>query len=105
MNSKFYLIILMFMATTMFSTGMALATEVATADADSTIVVNGLKMDEGQNRAAASGALGVKSLLDTPFSVTVVDKEELARRQVTTIGQIFINDPSVSSFATAGTTN
>jgi hypothetical protein len=92
MNSKFYLIILMFMATTMLSTGMALATEVATADTDSTIVVNGLKMDEGQNRAAASGALGVKSLLDRPFSVTI-------------IGQIFINDPSVSSFATVGTTN
>ena len=89
----------------------ALAAEAddGTADEQKTdrvdIIVNGLRAGEGQNQAADSGALGSKSLLDTPYSVTVVDAEDIAKRQATTIGQIFINDPAVSSFATAGTTN
>jgi len=69
------------------------------------IVVTGLREDEGQNAKAASGALGAKTLLDTPFSITVVDAEDIAKRQATTIGQVFINDPSVFSYASAGTTN
>lgn len=69
------------------------------------IVVTGLRADEGQNQIIANGALGAKALLDTPFSITVVDQEDIAKRQATTIGQIFVNDPSVYSFATAGTTN
>lgn len=71
----------------------------------SDIVVKGLREGEGLNEEAASGALGAKKLLDTPFSITVVDAEDIAKRQATTIGQIFINDPSVFSFAIGATTN
>lgn len=67
----------------------------------STIVVTGTLMQS----ESSSGALGSKAVIDTPYSVTVIDAEDIAKRQATTIGQIFINDPSVSSFATAGTTN
>lgn len=69
------------------------------------IFVTGLREDEGQNHTVSNGALGAKTLLDTPFSITVVDRDDIAKRQATTIGQIFINDPAVYSFSTAGTTN
>lgn len=72
---------------------------------DDEIIVNGLPVEEGQNRVAANGAMGSKPLLDTPFSITVVDKDDIAKRQANNIAQIFINDPSVFSFATAGTVN
>lgn len=52
-----------------------------------------------------SGALGSKSLLDTPFSITVVNADELERRQVNSVAQMFFNDPSISSAAPSGTTN
>jgi len=71
--------------------------------ADDDIVVIGTH--ERLKQPVTSGALGEKSLLDTPFSATVVDKDEIAKRQATSIGQIFINDPGVFSFASAGTTN
>ncbi|NIJ38497.1 iron complex outermembrane receptor protein [Sphingopyxis panaciterrae] len=71
----------------------------------SDIVVTGLHQGEGQNKEADNGALGSKSLLDTPYSITVVGKEDISKRQANTIAQIFVNDPSVFSFATAGTTN
>ncbi|RZF64008.1 TonB-dependent siderophore receptor [Sphingomonas populi] len=71
----------------------------------SDIVVTGVQSGEGQAEVAQGGALGTRSLLDTPFSVTIVDRDDIDKRQATTIGQIFINDPSVFSFATAGTTN
>lgn len=78
----------------------------ATSDpASNEIIVTGLPLDEGQNKVSVNGALGDKTLLDTPYSITVVDKDDIARRQATTIAQIFVNDPSISSFATAGTTN
>lgn len=69
------------------------------------IVVTGLRPDEGQNAITDAGALGAKPLLDTPYSITVVDAEDISKRQATTIAQIFVNDPAVFSFATAGTTN
>lgn len=71
----------------------------------SDIVVTGLQVDEGQNKEADNGALGAKPLIDTPYSVTVVDQEDISKRQATTVAQIFVNDPGVFSFATAGTTN
>ncbi|WP_371377888.1 TonB-dependent siderophore receptor [Sporomusa aerivorans] len=46
---------------------------------------------------AANGALGSRSLLDTPFSVTVVSGEELADRQVAKLGDVFATDASVSN--------
>lgn len=69
------------------------------------IIVTGVNAGEGQSKTIASGALGAKPLLDTPFSITVVDQVDISRRQATTIAQVFVNDPSVFSFATAGTTN
>lgn len=70
------------------------------------IVVTGQRdAVKGQNAVATNGALGAKPLLDTPYSITVVDADDIAKRQATTIAQIFVNDPSVFSFATAGTTN
>lgn len=71
----------------------------------SDIIVTGLKSDAGQSRIMEGGALGPKILLDTPYSIAVVDKEDIARRQANSIAQIFVNDPSVSSSAPAGTTN
>jgi iron complex outermembrane receptor protein len=107
--------VLSLLYTTMLA-GLALSAPAFAADADETaneaqrsdkadIVVNGLREDEGQNQSADGGALGRKLLIDTPYSVTVVDAEDISKRQATTIGQIFVNDPGVFSFATAGTTN
>jgi iron complex outermembrane receptor protein len=82
------------------------AIEAGNPEADnSDIIVTGLRDDEGQNAVASNGALGGKPLLDTPFSITVVEKEDIDKRQATTIGQVFANDPSVFSFATGATTN
>jgi iron complex outermembrane receptor protein len=49
--------------------------------------------------------LGDKPVLDTPFSVTIVDAEDIAKRQPQSIAELFINDPSVFSFSSAGTVN
>jgi iron complex outermembrane receptor protein len=52
-----------------------------------------------------SGALGNRSILDTPFSITEVDSNEILHRGAKTIGQIFANDPSVyTPFASSTTT-
>lgn len=42
-----------------------------------------------------TGALGNKSVLDTPFSMTVVDSADIVERGAKSIGQIFMNDASV----------
>lgn len=86
-------------------TGEAIAAESAETNPRDDIIVTGLAIDDGLNQTRGGGALGGKKLLDTPFSVTVVDSEDIAKRQATTIAQIFVNDPSVFSFSTAGTTN
>lgn len=52
-----------------------------------------------------SGALGNKSVLDTPFSVTVVDSEDIAKRGAKSIGQIFANDASVYTPTNSATTD
>jgi iron complex outermembrane receptor protein len=73
--------------------------------ADAEIIVTGLRPDEGQNKVSEGGALGAKALLDTPYSVTVVDADDIARRHANSIAQIFANDPSVYSSAPSGSTN
>lgn len=70
-----------------------------------TVVVTGKKAEKGQNETAANGALGEKSLLDTPFSLTVVDEADLSKRQAASVAQIFVNDPSVFSSSPSGTTD
>jgi iron complex outermembrane recepter protein len=47
------------------------------------------------DKAASTGALGNKNVLDTPFSITVIDSQEIVARGAKSIGQIFVNDPSV----------
>jgi len=93
---------------------MAFAMAASAQDADSeapavkrmeTVVVTGTRDGLGLDDSASSGALGQKKILDTPFSLTVVDSDDLARRQATSVAQIFFNDPSVSSSSTSGTTN
>ncbi len=44
----------------------------------------------------SSGALGTRSQLDTPFSMTVVKGEDLAERQVAKLGDVFALDASVT---------
>ncbi len=70
-----------------------------------TVVVTGKKVEKGQNETTANSALGEKSLLDTPFSVTVIDEADLSKRQAASVAQIFVNDPSVFSSSPSGTTD
>lgn len=49
------------------------------------------------NTAVASGALGTRSQLDTPFSTAVVTADQLAARQVNSAADAFATDPSVSN--------
>lgn len=45
---------------------------------------------------SSRGALGARSDLDTPFSISSVNAEELAKRQANTLAMIFSNDAAVS---------
>ncbi|MET1083181.1 MAG: TonB-dependent receptor plug domain-containing protein, partial [Burkholderiales bacterium] len=54
--------------------------------------------DSGPNTSASTGALGDKPVLDTPFSIDVVDQESIENRQAITIGDVFKLDPSVTVF-------
>lgn len=47
------------------------------------------------NKDVSPGALGNKVVLDTPFSITVVDNSEITQRGAKSIGQIFFSDPAV----------
>jgi iron complex outermembrane receptor protein len=60
-------------------------------------VVASSEADSGLKRAASSGALGERSVLDTPFSISVIDKSDIQDRQVTTVEQAFRYDASVTS--------
>lgn len=68
------------------------------------VEVKGERLGLNLNLDASSGALGTKRLLDTPFSVTVVEQEDIERRSATTLGQVFINDPSVYAAEPSATT-
>ncbi|WP_243693774.1 TonB-dependent receptor [Sphingomonas sp. BK235] len=92
------------MAMATLATASATAQERAEHDAARTDVVV-TAHDGGQSSVTADGALGARVLLDTPFSQTVVTRDDIDRRQVMTVGQIFLDDPSVFSAAVNGTTN
>ncbi|GGD56025.1 ligand-gated channel protein [Pseudoxanthomonas indica] len=68
------------------------------------VQVKGERLGLNLNLDASSGALGTKRLLDTPFSVTVVEQEDIEKRGATTLGQVFINDPSVYAAEPSATT-
>ncbi|MDL5367582.1 TonB-dependent receptor [Xanthomonas sp. NCPPB 2654] len=44
---------------------------------------------------ANAGALGERNIQDTPFAIQVLDREDLDKRQVVSLGDAFFNDPSV----------
>ena len=52
----------------------------------------------------SGGALGTRSQLETPFSSTVVTREELEQRQVSKLGDVFALDASVSDNRASSTT-
>ena len=79
------------------------APTISSAAEQDTVVINGQRAS--QEKISDNGALGSRQLLDTPFSVTVVDADDIARRQANSVAQIFINDPSVFSASTSATTN
>ena len=85
--------------------GSAITTAVDEQEDPQDIIVQGDIAKDGQSKVVANGALGDKALIDTPYSVTVVDKDDIARRQANSIGQIFADDPSVYSSAPSATTN
>ncbi|MDZ7925403.1 MAG: TonB-dependent siderophore receptor [Marinagarivorans sp.] len=66
-----------------------------------TIVVEGLHTHANND----AGALGDKRVIDTPFSITVVDSAELAKRGAKSVRQIFINDASFYTPASSNTTD
>ncbi|MDQ8023666.1 MAG: TonB-dependent receptor [Moraxellaceae bacterium] len=56
-------------------------------------------------KKAEAGALGERSVLDTPFSVAVVSNENVVERGARSIAQIFANDPAVYSPTSSFTTD
>ncbi|MFL9926121.1 TonB-dependent receptor [Herbaspirillum lusitanum] len=62
-----------------------------------TVTVTGAEDNKQHlNTRSASGALGTRSLLDTPFSITSVSADDLAERQINKLGDVFALDASVS---------
>ncbi|MFT4198551.1 MAG: TonB-dependent siderophore receptor [Pseudoxanthomonas sp.] len=55
------------------------------------------------NKNNSGGTLGDRSVLDTPFSITTVDAEEIQMRQADNIGTLFLADASVGSSGSAYT--
>lgn len=57
-----------------------------------------VQADEGQHLTTPvnSGALGSRTVLETPFSSTVVTSADIAERRITTLGELFTTDASVS---------
>jgi len=77
---------------------LALSASFCAAQSADTSVVNLDPVEVSGERPASvatSGVLGTRSVLDTPYSVSVVGREDLDRWQPKTIGEVFFADPSV----------
>ncbi|WP_341677592.1 TonB-dependent receptor [Niveibacterium sp. SC-1] len=61
------------------------------------VVVSGTREGEYRATQSSAGALGERSLQDTPFSVGVVTKEWIQNTQATQLSDIFKADPSVAT--------
>jgi len=61
------------------------------------VVVSGTRESEYRATQNSAGALGERSLQDTPFSVGVVTKEWIQNTQTTQLSDIFKADPSVAT--------
>jgi iron complex outermembrane receptor protein len=57
------------------------------------------------HQESQSGALGNKTILDTPFSIMVVDSKEIIERGAKSMGQIFVNDASVYATTPSSSTD
>lgn len=79
--------------------------EAETPNTVSGVVVTARAGEGSQQVVAGAGALGARSLLETPYSVTVVTADDIEKRQANSIGQIFINDPAVFSSAPSASVN
>ncbi|MET1025413.1 MAG: TonB-dependent receptor [Pseudoxanthomonas sp.] len=53
------------------------------------VIVTGVAIENG------TGALGERSVHDTPYAISVVGKDDIEKRQVNSLGDVFFNDPSV----------
>lgn len=69
-----------------------------------TVIVTGARIGVSLEETASNGALGSKKLLDTPFSITAVDADEITLRQVNSVAQLFVNDPSIFSSSPSAST-
>lgn len=56
-----------------------------------TVIVRGV----AQKNVVASGALGARTALETPFSARIVDAQEIEDRQVRSLARVFSQDASV----------
>lgn len=65
-----------------------------------TVIVKGQKEAESD-----IGAFGDKKVADTPFSITVIDSEDISKRGAKSVRQIFINDPAFYTPASSNTTD
>ncbi|MBP0597450.1 TonB-dependent receptor [Herbaspirillum sp. LeCh32-8] len=74
------------------------ATGVGAGDAALPTVTVNAAGESGQHlqTQSANGALGSRSVLDTPFSITSVTADDLADKQILKLGDVFSNDASVS---------
>lgn len=82
----------------------------ATAPAASTLAPIKVKATKESSlgylaKDAATGALGNKAVLDTPFSVSVVNSSEMLERGAKSLGQIFFNDASVYTPTSSSSTD
>ncbi len=55
----------------------------------------------GERVHAETGALGDRALRDTPFAITAVGREQVEQRQVVSLGEAFVLDPSVTTQVSA----
>ncbi len=49
----------------------------------------------GERAHTDTGALGDRAVRDTPFAISVVNREAIEQRQVVSLGEAFLTDPSV----------
>jgi len=71
----------------------------STADGSATRTRAATELDAirvtGERTHADTGALGDRAIRDTPFAISVVGREDIEQRQVVSLGEAFLTDPSV----------
>ena len=72
----------------------------APADTRSATDLDAIKVT-GERTHTEAGALGDRALRDTPFAITAVGREQIEQRQVVSLGEAFLFDPSVTTQVSA----